>query len=138
MKQEKSCGCIVINDKNEVLLVHHNKGHWDFPKGHVEIGETEVETAIREVKEETNIDVEVNEKYRYIVEYSPKEDVVKEVVFFLAKNINNDKNAQLEEVYEVEWIKLDEAIEKITYNTSKEVLKKAKRDLENIKTNIIK
>lgn len=130
MKQEKSCGCIIINDNKEVLLVHHNKGHWDFPKGHIEDGETEVQTAIREVKEETNIDVQVNEKYRYTVEYSPKEDVMKEVVFFLAKNINDEKNAQLEEVDEVKWFKLDDAVEKITYNTSKEVLMKLKKDLE--------
>ena len=133
MKQEKSCGCIILNDKKEVLLVHHNKGHWDFPKGHVEEGETEVQTAIREVKEETNIDVEVNEKYRYTVEYSPKEDVMKEVVFFLAKNINDEKSAQLEEVSEVKWFKLDEAVEQITYNTSKEVLIKLKEDLEHNK-----
>ena len=53
---EKSCGCIII-DKDRVLLVKHNAGHWDFPKGHMEDGETEIETAIREVKEETNLDV---------------------------------------------------------------------------------
>ena len=133
MKQEKSCGCIVINNKNEVLLIHHNAGHWDFPKGHVEEGETEVETAIREVKEETNVDVEVNEKYRYTTKYSPKEDVIKEVVYFLAKNISNNKEAQLEEVSEVKWIKLEDAIEKITYNNSKEILVKLKEDLENNK-----
>lgn len=131
MKQEKSCGCIIINDKKEVLLVHHNKGHWDFPKGHVEEGETEVQTAIREVKEETNIDVEVNEKYRYVTQYSPKEDVMKEVVFFLAKNTNDKRNAQLEEVSEVKWFNFEEAIEKITYNTSKEILIKLKKDLKN-------
>ena len=130
MKQEKSCGCIIINDKKEVLLVHHNKGHWDFPKGHVEEGETEVETAIREVKEETNIDVEVNENYRYTTEYSPQENVMKEVVYFLAKNINNERNAQLEEVSEVKWFKIDEAVEKITYNTSKEILLRLKKDLQ--------
>jgi len=133
MKQEKSCGCIVINDKNEVLLIHHNAGHWDFPKGHVEEGETDVQTAIREVKEETNIDVEVNEKYRYTTEYSPKEDVMKEVVYFLAKNISDDKEAQLEEVSEVKWVKIKDAIEKITYDTSKEILAKLKKDLENNK-----
>ncbi len=133
MKQEKSCGCIVINNKKEVLLIHHNAGHWDFPKGHVEEGETEVQTAIREVKEETNIDVKVNEEYRYTTEYSPKEDVIKQVVFFLAQNINDETNAQLEEVSEVKWFKLNEAVEKITYNTSKEVLIKLKRDLENEK-----
>lgn len=130
MKQEKSCGCIIINDKNEILLVLHNAGHWDFPKGHVKEGETEVQTAIREVKEETNIDVEVNEKYRYTTQYSPEENVMKEVVYFLAKNINNNKEAQLEEVSEVEWVKFEEAIKKITYITSKEILEKLKKDLE--------
>ena len=64
MKKEKSCGCIVFND-GKVLLVRHNKGHWDFPKGHVEPGETEEQTAKREVKEETNIDVEINTNFRY-------------------------------------------------------------------------
>lgn len=130
MKQEKSCGCIVMNEKNEILLVHHNVGHWDFPKGHMEVGETEIETAIREVKEETNIDVEVNEKYRYTTEYSPKEDVMKEVVYFLAKNVNNNKEAQLEEVSEVRWFNFDEAIKTITYNNSKEILLELKKDLE--------
>ena len=131
MKQEKSCGCVVLNEKNQVLLIHHNAGHWDFPKGHVEEGETEVQTAIREVKEETNIDVEVNEKYRYTVEYNPKEDVIKEVVYFLAKNISNNKEAQLEEVSEVQWFEFEEALDKITYDTSKQILQKLKKDLSN-------
>lgn len=130
MKKEKSCGCIVINNKNEVLLIHHNKGHWDFPKGHVEEGETEIQTAIREVKEETNIDVEINDNYRYTTEYSPGENIIKEVVYFLAKNINNNKKPQLEEVSEIEWVQMDDAIEKITYSTSKEILEKLKIDLE--------
>jgi len=130
MKREKSCGCIVINEKNEVLLIHHNAGHWDFPKGHVEEGETEIQTAVREVKEETNIDVKVNEKYRYVTEYSPKEDVMKQVVYFMARNISNDKEAQLEEVSEVKWFDFEKALEKITYDSSKEILKKLKKDLE--------
>ena len=129
MKQEKSCGCVVLNEKNQVLLIHHNAGHWDFPKGHVEEGETEVQTAIREVKEETNIDVEVNEKYRYTVEYSPKEDVIKEVVYFLAKNISNNELPQLEEVSEVNWFKYEDAIKKITYDNAREILIKLKDDL---------
>ena len=130
MKQEKSCGCIVMNENNEILLVHSNLGHWGFPKGHMEEGETEIETAVREVKEETNIDVDINEKYRYVQKYSPKEEVMKEVVLFLAKNITNHKEAQLEEISEVKWLKFDEAIEKITYDNSKEVLINLKKDLE--------
>ena len=130
MKQEKSCGCIIINDKNEVLLVRHNKGHWDFPKGHVESGETEVETAIREVKEETNIDIEVDEEYRYSTKYSPKEDVIKEVIYFLARNISDNRQAQLEEVSEVKWFSIEDAIDKITYDNSRDILIQLKKDLE--------
>ena len=130
MKKEKSCGCIIINDKNEVLLIHHNVGHWDFPKGHVEEGETEIETAIREVKEETNIDVEINKNYRYSTQYSPKEDVIKEVIYFLAKNINDNREAQLEEVSEVKWFNFNDAIKQITFDNSREILIQLKKDLE--------
>ena len=130
MKEEKSCGCIIINEKNEVLLIHHNAGHWDFPKGHVEEMETEVQTAIREVKEETNIDVEVNEKFRYSTKYSPKEGIMKEVVYFLARNISNNKEPQLKEVSEVKWFSIKDAIEKITYDSSRDILMQLKKDLE--------
>ena len=60
MTHEKSCGAIVYRRYHgniEILLIKHiNSGHWSFPKGHVEEGETEVETAQREIKEETNLD----------------------------------------------------------------------------------
>lgn len=69
MKCEKSCGCIIIEDGIKVLLVKQTKGHWIFPKGHVEADETEMETAIREVKEETNVDVEVEGNKRYTMRY---------------------------------------------------------------------
>lgn len=131
MKFEKSCGCIVFNKNNEILLVRHNAGHWGLPKGHVEENETEVETAKREVKEETNIDVEINPKYRYILNYSPDIGIMKEVVFFVAKSKNNNIKEQIEEVKEVKWFGFDEAIETITYNNSKELLRKVKNELEN-------
>lgn len=127
MKREKSCGCIII-DNNSVLLVKHNAGHWDFPKGHVENNETEEQTALREVKEETNIDVEIIPGYRYIIEYSPKEDVLKQVVFFIAKKISSEIKAQESEISEIKWLKIDEAVEQITHNDSKELLKKVKKE----------
>ena len=130
MEQEKSCGAIVINKNNKILLVHHNAGHWDFPKGHIENGETEEQTAIREVKEETNMDIIINNKYRYTTSYSPKENVIKEVVYFLAQNIDEDKKPQLEEVSEVKWFTLEEAMNTITYENSKEILNKLKKDIE--------
>ena len=130
MKKEKSCGAIIYNSNQEVLIVKHNAGHWDFPKGHIENGETEEQTAIREVKEETNIDIIINNKYRYTTSYSPKENVMKEVVYFLAQNIDEDKKPQLEEVSEVKWFTLEEAMNTITYENSKEILNKLKKDIE--------
>ena len=61
MKHEKSCGALVYRkhgDRTELLLIKHRfGGHWSFPKGHVELGENEFQTALREVKEETGLDV---------------------------------------------------------------------------------
>ena len=61
MIREKSCGALVYRkkqDKVELLLIkHRNGGHWSFPKGHVESGENEYQTALREIKEETGLDL---------------------------------------------------------------------------------
>ena len=96
MKKEKSCGAVVINDKNEVLLVYHNAGHISFPKGHVENNETEVETAYREVLEETGIEIEIMDNIREVNIYNLKGGIVKDVVFFKAKPITNILKPQLE------------------------------------------
>ena len=129
MKKEKSCGCIIIKD-DEVLLIKHNKGHWDFPKGHMEEGETEKQTAIREVKEETNMDVEIISEQKYKANYIIEDkQVEKEVVFYLAKPLSLEIKAQEAEVSIVEWVKIEEAVEKITYPTSKNIIKQVKKDL---------
>ena len=97
MKREKSCGAVVYrynNDVLEVLLIRHRfGGHWSFPKGHVEEGENEFQTALREVKEETNLSIRLREGFRESVEYFPKPYIKKQVViskignlFFIAKS----------------------------------------------------
>ena len=129
MKYEKSCGAIVL-DGGKILVIQQAEGHWGFPKGHVEAGETEVQTAIREIKEETNYDVEVNENYRYVETYSPKEGVEKDVVFFVAKKVAGDMRPQEEEVQNSLWLTYEETLERLTYENSKEILKKAWKDLK--------
>ena len=128
MKYEKSCGAIVVDDE-KVLLVKHNAGHWDFPKGHVEEGETEIETAIREVKEETNIDIKIEKENKYISEYSPKENVMKTVIYFIGEKVGGEDKPQIEEVSDVEWLDVNKAVERITHQRSKEIMMKVIKDM---------
>ena len=128
MKYEKSCGAIVVDDE-KVLLVKHNAGHWDFPKGHVEEGETEIETAIREVKEETNIDIKIEKENKYISEYSPKENVMKTVIYFIGEKVGGKDKPQIEEVSDVEWIDVNKAVERITHQRSKEIMMQVIKDM---------
>lgn len=126
---EKSCGCIIIED-GKVLLVKQTQGHWGFPKGHVEENETEVETAIREVKEETNIDVEVEENKRYTMEYITNKGKSKEVVYFIAKQIGGEIKKQESEINEIKWINFNEAFKVITHDNAKDLFRKVLDDIQ--------
>ena len=127
MKKEKSCGCIII-ENNKVLLIQQLQGHWGFPKGHVEEGETEKQTAIREVKEETNLDVEIVGENRYSESYVIGKTIKKEVVYFVAKKIGSEIKPQEEEINEIKWATYEEALDQITYDNSRNILKQAKKD----------
>lgn len=127
VKKEKSCGCIIIKN-GKVLLIQQTEGHWGFPKGHMELGETEIETAKREVKEETNIDVEINKDKRYVLEYTTDKGVLKEVVLFIAKKINGDERYQVSEIKTMEWLTYKDAIDRITYDNTRELLKRVLRE----------
>lgn len=130
--QEKACGCIIIKNQ-KILLIKQKSGAWGFPKGHVEHDETEVETAIREVKEETNIDVEVYETKRYSMVYKTDRNKNKEVVFFLAKPISNFLRPQESEILETGWMSYSDALATLTYDNSKELLEKVLKENNLIK-----
>ena len=70
--------------RREYPARRHNGGHWSFPKGHVESGESEADTAAREIREETGLTARVDTSFRQMVTYYPKSGVVKDVIFFLA------------------------------------------------------
>ena len=101
MKREKSCGVLVLRQQEDelyvVLLRHRFGGHWSFPKGHVEAGESERQTALREVREETGLTgIKLMDGFRESVEYSPKPGVKKQVVYFLGTT-EQEKLVQQEE-----------------------------------------
>lgn len=133
MRKEKSCGAIVyqmVDDKPQILLIKHkNGGHWSFPKGHIELNETETETALREIKEETGLDVVINEKFRTSVAYRPKPDIDKEVVYFLAEVCGGTLQKQESEISRAEWVDIETAQRIVTFDNDKMLVIKAKKFL---------
>ncbi len=127
MKKEKSCGALVVRRVSEtpqILLIKHNGGHWAFPKGHVEAGETEEETALREVREETGLTVRLDTRYREMVTFSPAARTLKDVVYFAATVVSGTETPQLTEVSDVRWVAFDEAHRFITYDNDRRLFEK--------------
>jgi 8-oxo-dGTP pyrophosphatase MutT (NUDIX family) len=137
MRDERSSGAVIFStDKNagaEFLLLHHTSGHWDFPKGNIEIGEDEMQAARREILEETGIrDINFLEGFRKKIEYRYKRGeriFHKEVIFYLLRT-NTRKIILSNEHIAYVWNKYDSAIKKLTYKNTKNVLTEAKNFLE--------
>ena len=136
MPIEKSAGAIVFRKKgNEIfyLLLQYEAGHWGFPRGLIEKGETLEETAKREIGEETGIKnlkflPGFKETIKYFFKWKGK-NILKFVTYFLAQT--KEKRVSLSfEHKDFEWLPYKEALEKLTFENSKEVLKKAHRFLK--------
>ena len=121
MKKENSCGTIIIESNKRVLLVKQKLGWVGFPKGHMEQGETEIETARRETKEETNLDVIVDEKKRYTISYITSTQIDKEVVYFRAKPISYSLLPQEAEIAEIMWVDINEAKQYLSFDNLKQL-----------------
>lgn len=128
MIKERSCGAVVFRQAPtgvQILLqCHKNGGHWSYPKGHVEGTETDEQTALREIKEETGLSVQLFTDFSEVNTFSPKEGVIKDVIYFAAQaEPTAETTAQEEEVLGIEWLSPDEAAQKLTYQSDKEILK---------------
>ena len=130
MIKEKSCGGVVyrINGGTReyfILLNRKNdaKGHWGFPKGHVEKGENEYETAAREIFEEAGLLVVFRGGIRFVSHYSPKPGIEKDAVYFAAMVRDNQVvKLQKEEVADYRWCTFSDAKALLTHD--KEILQK--------------
>ena len=129
---EKSYGIIPFRKTKEgeweVLLVEHQKGHWAFPKGHAEIGESPQATAERELFEETGLRVvdyltcsPAQEAYSF---FRKNVEIHKEVVYFCAF-VAGEIVLQTEEIREATWLSPEQAFTKITFLETKDAYRKA-------------
>lgn len=128
MTAERSCGAIVFHEiegRTRVLLVQHKPGHWSFPKGHKEAGESDQETAVREVYEETGVRVTILPGFKRSSTYSPRPGVLKTVVFFLGAYQGGELQPQLSEVRAVRWMEPEEAAEMLVFDKDLDIFRQA-------------
>ena len=136
MEHEKSCGAVIfkVGNDTEYLLLHYEAGHWDFVKGHVEMGESEEETVKREILEETGLsnNTFLND-FRERIEYFYRRRgrvVSKEVIFYLVRNTGEEQVKISGEHIGYDWLPYREALDRLTYKNAKETLRKAEEHLQ--------
>lgn len=131
--EEKSCGVILYRNTDsgrEYLILHYPGGHWDFPKGHVEeFDDHEMETAHRELEEETSIkDISFIDGYREPMYYEfnrgRKELVKKTVVYFVAE-AHEDAVTLSHEHKGYDWLPFEPAMKQLTFDNARDLLRKA-------------
>jgi len=139
MVKEKSVGCALFRvggNVPEFLLLHYKAGHWGFPKGHVEQGETEEQTMRREVCEETTIEqIKIIPGFRQETKYffrRGRETVFKEVSFYLVEALGG--NVKISHEHKgFEWLSFEKALERLTFENTKKVLEKARSFMQSNK-----
>ncbi len=135
MSQEKSVGVLLFTGAAPkqvfLLLLRYGAGHWSFAKGHVEQGESEKQTALRELEEETGIgegELEFVDGFRETTQYFFKRDdmtIPKTVVLFLAHAKKKPAVKLSDEHTQFAWLSGKEALERITYESDRQVLRAA-------------
>ena len=130
MTWEKSCGAVVftrVNDQVKYLLIANLKGIYGFPKGHVEPGETEEATALREIREETGLRVTLMPGFRTVDEHliPEKTDTMKQIVYFLAEYEGQEITYQKEELSGAYLVSYEEAMGMFQFESSRRILREA-------------
>jgi len=131
MKTEKSCGAVVFNREHGLLryvIIKSRSGIYGFPKGHVEGDETEKQTALREIAEETGLNVNIADGFRYVDTHffnRKGERIRKRIVYFLAEYSDQTPTAQESEVKEVQLLDYKSAMDLFQFESSRRILTKA-------------
>ena len=127
MNREKSCGAVVFTMRNGqplYAIVQEMAGAYSFPKGHVEGGETETETAAREVYEEIGLRPTFIEDFRETDEYDLREKpgTRKQVVYFLAEFHDEPLLPRPGEIRDIRLLTYEEALSVFEHANTRRIL----------------
>lgn len=130
MNKEKSCGIIIFTlnqQKLQFLLIQSKRDNfWGFPKGHQEENETDLETALRETKEETSLAPAILKEFKASISYTVKNSTPKEAVYFLGEVSKNARVViQESEVSGYCWLSFAEALKLLIFENQQKLFTKA-------------
>ncbi|HME19064.1 MAG TPA: NUDIX domain-containing protein [Nitrososphaerales archaeon] len=140
--EERSAGAVVFKGsayegRNYLLLL--NAGHWDFPKGNREKGETELQTVLREVAEETGLtSISMIPGFRRVIEYYYRREgrnVHKQVVYLLAETPVGEVRISKEH-QGFGWFRYEEAVQRASFDNSKMILAEAEEHIKSLGTGV--
>lgn len=125
--KDESFGIIPLQQRGDVwsvFLIQHQAGHWAFPKGHADPGETSVQAAERELKEESGLEISYYVDAPPSIEYysfiHQRDTIDKKVTYFPAV-VEGTVQLQLEEVTAYEWVSLLEAGAYVSFAQARQI-----------------
>lgn len=131
---ERSCGAVVFREIGGItrflLIKNKRSAHWGFPKGHVEMGESDQQTAYREVLEETGIRIKILPDFITKSQYSIQGKVEKSVNIYLATTEDTNTVIQKEEIEDYVWLGYDKAKSRLKFENDHVILNKAVEYIE--------
>ncbi len=130
MAKEKSCGAVVFTrtpDGLKYVIIRSLSGFYGLPKGHVEAGESEEQTALREVREETGLAVRLLPGFRETDEYPLPGGggATKEIVYFLGEYEAQTIRPLASELQDASLMSFDEAMSRLRFAGVRRVLTSA-------------
>ena len=133
MDMEKSAGAVlytISENKIKYLVSLDFHNNWGFPKGHIEENETTEQAALREIKEEVGIDATLDTNFTKELVYIMPNGVEKRSLYYIGRFDNQIPKKQLEEVQDIKILEYEEALNTLSFDSTKQMLVEAHKYLE--------